>query len=47
MQITFDLLPLQVEGLAHFLGLSSQVTDRGLLLLEGLTQVLVRDVELH
>jgi hypothetical protein len=41
MQLTFDLLPLRVEGLALFLGLSPQVTDRGLLLLEGLAQVLV------
>jgi hypothetical protein len=46
-QLTFDLLPLRVEGLACFLGLSPQVTDRGLLLLEGLEQVLVRDAELH
>jgi hypothetical protein len=46
-QLTFDLLPLRVEGLARFLDLSSQVTDRGLLLLEGLAQVLVRDAELH
>jgi hypothetical protein len=46
-QLTFDLLPLRVEGLARFLGLSPQVTDRGLLLLEGLEQVLVRDAELH
>jgi hypothetical protein len=43
---TFDLLPLQVEGLARFLGLLPQVTDRGLLLLEGLAQVLVQDAEL-
>jgi hypothetical protein len=45
-QLTFDLLPLQVEGLVHFLGLSPQVMDRGLLLIEGLAQVLVRDAEL-
>jgi hypothetical protein len=43
---TFDLLPLRVEGLARFLGFSLQVTDRGLLLFEGLAQVLVRDAEL-
>jgi hypothetical protein len=30
----------------RFLGLSPQVTDRGLLLLEGLAQVLVRDAEM-
>jgi hypothetical protein len=46
MKPTFNLLPLRVEGLARFLGLSPQVTDRGLLLLEGLAQVLVRDAEL-
>jgi hypothetical protein len=46
MQLTFDLLPLRVEGLARFLSISPQVTDRGLLLLEGLAQVLVRDAEL-
>jgi hypothetical protein len=38
---------LRVEGLACFVGLSPQVMDRGLLLLEGLAQVLVRDAELH
>jgi hypothetical protein len=43
---TFDLLPLRVEGLACFLGLSPQVTDHRLLLLEGLAQVLMRDAEL-
>jgi hypothetical protein len=41
-----NLLPLHLEGLECFLGLSPQVTDRGLLLLEGLAQVLVRDAEL-
>jgi hypothetical protein len=45
-QLTFDLFPLRVKGLVRFLGLSSQVTDCGLLLLEGLAQVLVRDAEL-
>jgi hypothetical protein len=40
------MLPLRVEGLARLLSLSPQVTDRGLLLLEGLAQVLVRDAEL-
>jgi hypothetical protein len=35
-QLTFDLLSLRVEGLARFLGLLPLVTDRGLLLLEGL-----------
>jgi hypothetical protein len=40
------LLLLHLEGLAHLLGLSPQVTDCGLLLLEGLAQVLVRDAEL-
>jgi hypothetical protein len=45
-QLTFDLLPLRVEGLARLLGLSPQVTDRGLLLLKGLVQVLMRDAEL-
>jgi hypothetical protein len=34
-QLTFDLLLLHLEGLAHLLGLSPQVMDRGLLLLEG------------
>jgi hypothetical protein len=41
MQLTFDPLPLRVEGLARLLGLSAQVTDRGLLFLEGLAQVLL------
>jgi hypothetical protein len=41
-----NLLPLHLKGLERFLGLSPQVTDRGLLLLEGLAQVLVRDAEL-
>jgi hypothetical protein len=40
------MLPLHLEGLARFLSLSPQVTDCGLLLLEGLAQVLVRDAEL-
>jgi hypothetical protein len=35
-QLTFDLLLLRLEGLARLLSLSPQVTDGGLLLLEGL-----------
>jgi hypothetical protein len=35
-QLTFDLLLLRLEGLARLLNLSPQVTDGGLLLLEGL-----------
>jgi hypothetical protein len=35
-RLTFDLLPLRVEGLARLLSLPLQVTDCGFLLLEGL-----------
>jgi hypothetical protein len=35
-QLNFDLLLLHLEGLALLLGLSPQVKDCGLLLLEGL-----------
>jgi hypothetical protein len=45
-QLTFDLLPLRLEGLARILSRLPQGENRGLLLLEGLAQVLVRDTEL-
>jgi hypothetical protein len=35
-RLTFNLLLLHLEGLARLLGLSPQVKDCGLLLLEGL-----------
>jgi hypothetical protein len=40
-QLTFNLLPLGLEGLASVLICLSQAENRGLLLLEGLAQVLV------
>jgi hypothetical protein len=40
-QLTFNLLPLRLEGLASVLICLSQAENRGLLLLEGLAQVLV------
>jgi hypothetical protein len=40
------MLLLHLEGLARLLGLSPQVMDCGLLLLEGLAQILVRNAEL-
>jgi hypothetical protein len=43
---TFDLLLLHLEGLARLLSLSPQVVDGGLLLLEGLAQIFVRNAEL-
>jgi hypothetical protein len=45
-QLTFNLLPLRLESLARLLAPSLQVSDGGLLLLEGLAQVLVRDAKL-
>jgi hypothetical protein len=41
-----NLLLLHLEGLARLLSLSPQVADGGLLLLEGLAQIFVRNVEL-
>jgi hypothetical protein len=45
-QLTFNMLPLRLESLARLLAPSLQVSDGGLLLLEGLVQVLVRDANL-
>jgi hypothetical protein len=45
-QLTFNLLLLRLESLARLLAPSPQVLDSGLLLLEGLAQVLVRDAKL-
>jgi hypothetical protein len=44
--LTFDLLPLRLEGLARVLSRLPQAENHGFLLLEGLAQVLVRDAEL-
>jgi hypothetical protein len=44
---TFDLLLLPLEGLARLLGLALQLEDRGLLLLEGLAQILMRNADLN
>jgi hypothetical protein len=46
-KLTFDLLLLPLEGLARLLSLALQVEDRGLLLLKGLAQILVRDADLN
>jgi hypothetical protein len=46
-KLTFNLLLLPLEGLARLLGLALQLEKRGLLLLEGLALVLVRDADLH
>jgi hypothetical protein len=46
-KLTFDLLLLPLEGLARLLGLALQLEKRGLLLLEGLAQILVRDADLN
>jgi hypothetical protein len=46
-ELTFDLLPLPLKGLARLLGLALQLEDRGLLLLEGLVQILVRNADLN
>jgi hypothetical protein len=46
-KLTFNLLLLHLEGLARLLGLALQLEVRGLLLLEGLALVLVRDADLH
>jgi hypothetical protein len=45
-KLTFDLLLLSLEGLARLLGLALQVKDCGLLLLEGLAQIFVRNADL-
>jgi hypothetical protein len=45
-KLTFDLLLLPLEGFARLLGLAPQVKDHGLLLLEGLAQIFVRNVDL-
>jgi hypothetical protein len=46
-ELTFNLLLLHLEGLARFLSLALQLEVRGLLLLEGLALVLMRDADLH
>jgi hypothetical protein len=46
-KLTFNLLLLHLEGLARLLSLTLQLKVRGLLLLEGLALVLVRDADLH
>jgi hypothetical protein len=46
-KLTFDLLLLPLEGLVRLLGLTLQLENRGLLLLEGLAQILVRDADLN
>jgi hypothetical protein len=46
-KLTFNLLLLHLEGLARLLSLALQLEVRGLLLLEGLALVLVRDSDLH
>jgi hypothetical protein len=45
-ELTFNLLLLPLEGLARLLGLALQVKDHGLLLLEGLAQIFVRNADL-
>jgi hypothetical protein len=45
-QLTFNLLPLRLEGLARILSRLPQAENRGLLLLEGLAQILMRNAEL-
>jgi hypothetical protein len=45
--LTFNLLPLPLEGSTRFLSLTLQLEVRGLLLLEGLALVLVRDADMH
>jgi hypothetical protein len=45
-KLTFDLLLFPLEGFARLLGLALQVKDRGLLLLEGLAQIFVRNADL-
>jgi hypothetical protein len=45
-KLTSDLLLLPLEGFARLLGLALQVNDCGLLLLEGLAQILVRNADL-
>jgi hypothetical protein len=46
-KLTFNLLLLHLEGLARLLSHALQLEVRGLLLLEGLALVLVRDADLH
>jgi hypothetical protein len=46
-ELTFNLLLLHFEGPARLLSLALQLEVQGLLLLEGLALVLVRDAELH
>jgi hypothetical protein len=46
-KLTFNLLLLHLKGLARLLSLALQLEVRGLLLLEGLALVLVRDADLH
>jgi hypothetical protein len=45
-KLTFDLLLLPLKGFARLLGLMLEVKDRGLLLLEGLVQIFVRNADL-
>jgi hypothetical protein len=44
-ELTFNLPLLPLEGLARLLGLALQVEERGLLLLEGLVQIFVRNAD--
>jgi hypothetical protein len=46
-KLTFNLLLLHLEGLARLLSLALQLEERGLLLLEGLALVFMRDADLH
>jgi hypothetical protein len=46
-ELTFNLFPFHLEGLARLLSLALQLEIRGLLLLEGLAQILMRDADLH
>jgi hypothetical protein len=46
-KLTFNLLLLHLEGLVCLLSLAMQLEVRGLLLLEGLALVLVRDADPH
>jgi hypothetical protein len=46
-KLTFNLLLLPLKGLEHLVSLALQLEIRGLLLLEGLAQILVRDADLH
>jgi hypothetical protein len=45
-ELTFDLLLLPLEGLVRLLGMALQMQDCGLLLLEGLARIFVRNADL-